>query len=73
MIKSLERMKRDGLNKWNWTDRERFGDKAKVVSESSACLCVWECVFDLSLRVNVCVLQLSLGVFEVFALVLQSE
>lgn len=25
---------RAGMNKLNWTDRERFGDRAKVVSES---------------------------------------
>lgn len=32
---------RVGMNKLNWTDRERFGDKAKVVTESQACLCAW--------------------------------
>lgn len=48
---------RVGMNKLNWTDRERFGDKAKVVTESQACLCAWVgvCVFELSLRANVCV------------------
>ena len=60
---------RVGMNKLNWTDRERFGDKAKVVTESQACLCVWVCVcvyvcvcvcvFELSVRANVCMLQLS--------------
>lgn len=27
-------LEREGMNKLNWTDRERFGDKAKVVTES---------------------------------------
>lgn len=43
------------MYKLNWTDRERFGDKAKVVTESQACLREWECVSQLILHVKMCV------------------
>lgn len=41
------------MYKLNWTDRVRFGDKGKVVTESQARLCVWEFVSQLILHVKI--------------------